>query len=99
MATALAPETITHEIQNLSHWRFEDDSLKANLKFGNFREAIAFIVQLSFEAEERNHHPELFNVYNRVDLVLRTHDAGNRVTQLDLDLARKVQSMVPENSV
>jgi len=77
----------------LPGWSFEDDSLVKTFKFGSFREAVSFIVRLSFEAEERNHHPELFNVYNRVDVRLRTHDAGNQVTESDLALAQAIENL------
>jgi len=77
----------------LPGWSFEDDSLVKTFKFGSFREAVSFIVRLSFEAEERNHHPELANVYNRVDVRLRTHDAGNKVTESDLALAQAIENL------
>ncbi len=77
----------------LPGWSFEDDSLVKTFRFGSFREAISFIVRLSFEAEERNHHPELANIYNRVDIRLRTHDAGNKVTESDLALARAIENL------
>ena len=77
----------------LPDWSFEDDSLTKTYQFGSFREAIGFIVRLSFEAEERNHHPELANVYNRVEVRLRTHDAGNKVTELDLALAQAIENL------
>ena len=77
----------------LPGWSFEDDSLVKTFRFGSFREAISFIVRLSFEAEERNHHPELANIYNRVDIRLRTHDAGNKVTESDLALAQAIENL------
>lgn len=77
----------------LPGWSFEDDSLVKTFRFGSFREAVSFIVRLSFEAEERNHHPELTNIYNRVDVRLRTHDAGNKVTELDLALAQAIENL------
>ena len=77
----------------LPGWSLEDDSLSKTFQFGSFREAVSFIVRLSYEAEERNHHPELANVYNRVEVRLRTHDAGNKVTELDLALAQAIENL------
>ncbi len=103
----LRPSTIDHRpsTKNMNHdeiraaiavlpgWSFEDDSLVKTFQFGSFREAVSFIVRLSFEAEERNHHPELANIYNRVEVRLRTHDAGNKVTELDLALAQAIENL------
>jgi 4a-hydroxytetrahydrobiopterin dehydratase len=47
---------------------------------------------MAFYAEEMNHHPELENVYNTVSIALTTHDAGGTVTQMDVDLAKKIES-------
>jgi len=77
----------------LPGWSFEDDSLVKAFQFGSFREAVSFIVRLAFEAEQRDHHPEITNVYNRVEIRLRTHDAGNKVTKSDLTLARAIEDL------
>ncbi len=61
------------------------------VKFKNFREAVSFIVRVAFSAEELNHHPELFNVYNRVGITLRTHEASDKVTELDIKLAQAIE--------
>ena len=61
--------------------------------FGSFREAFAFLVRVAFEAEAMDHHPEIENVYGRVRLALSTHDAGNRVTETDLALARRLSAL------
>lgn len=92
-STSLAPLTpaqITEALAQLSGWRHEDDTLVRAFRLRGFRDAIAFIVRLSFEAEARGHHPELFHVYDRVEIRLRTHDAGNRVTSLDVELAEAI---------
>lgn len=59
--------------------------------FGSFREAISFMVRVSFEAETRDHHPEWTNVYDRVVIRLSTHAAGRRVTHRDVDLAQQIE--------
>ena len=61
--------------------------------FGSFREALSFMVRVGFEAEALNHHPEWGHVYNRVVIRLTTHDAGNKVTTSDLELARRIEGI------
>ncbi len=80
-------------LATLDGWSFSDDSLRKTYTFGSFREAISFIVRIAFEAEQRDHHPELSNVYNRVSVTLRTHDAGNRVTAADTELATAIENL------
>lgn len=92
MAEALSEERITASLDALPGWTWADDKLTKKFVFKDFREAVSFIVRLSFEAEALNHHPELFNVYNRVTVHLTTHDAGNRVTDLDLQLAKAIEA-------
>lgn len=91
MADALDTDRIQSELKALPDWRYENNALHKEFKFGSFREAISFIVRLSFSAEELNHHPELSNVYNSVKITLTTHDAGNQVTELDLKLAQAIE--------
>lgn len=68
-------------------WVEKDNSLQKTYVFSNFAEAISWMVKASFLIEKMNHHPEWYNVYNKVHVVLRTHDAGNVVTDKDLKLA------------
>lgn len=91
MSTPLNPSEIESALKELPDWQYADHALQKEFRFGNFREAISFIVRLSFYAEEFNHHPELFNVYNQVRLKLTTHDAGNQVTAKDLQLAKAIE--------
>ena len=89
--TPLTQSEIDAALAELPGWRYEEDALKKTFKFRSFREAVSFIVRLGFAAEALGHHPELRNVYNTVDLVLRTHDAGNKVTDKDAELARTIK--------
>ncbi len=89
---ALSAAEIEDALQSLSGWVHEDDTLVKLFEFSNFREAISFLVRVAFEAEARDHHPEISNVYNRVNVALTTHDAGNRVTGQDVELARAIDS-------
>ena len=69
-------------------WKREDgrDAMTREFAFRDFNRAFAFMTQVALYAEKRDHHPEWFNVYNKVRITLSTHDAGG-VTQKDLDLA------------
>ncbi len=89
----LTERDIQEALRDLTGWEVADDRLVFTHDFGNFRDAMAFLVRVGFEGEAMNHHPEIHNVYGRVRLELTTHDAGNRVTQLDVDLARKVAGL------
>ena len=93
MRTPLSAEEIASALTPLSGWSWEGDALKKRFTFKNFQEAIGFLVRIAFAAEAHDHHPEIANVYNRVDLTLRTHDAGNKVTQKDLALAQAIEEI------
>lgn len=95
MSHPLGENEIEVALSDLSGWTLEEDQLVKTFAFASFREAIAFIVRLSFEAEEMNHHPELKNIYNRVQICLSTHDAGNAVTEKDVKLATKIEALIP----
>jgi 4a-hydroxytetrahydrobiopterin dehydratase len=71
----------------------KENTLKAEFKFKDFREAFAFMTEVAFAAEAANHHPEWSNVYNTVVVKLTTHDAGNTVTQKDHDLAFSISKI------
>jgi len=72
--------------QNLDGWTGGDDFITRVFKFDDFVSAFGFMTQIAIHAEKANHHPEWFNVYNRVDVTLTTHDAGG-VTDKDVKLA------------
>ena len=91
MRTPLSKEEIEGALSGLEGWRFDADTLKKSFTFDDFRSAMGFMVRIAFEAEELNHHPELTNVYNRVEVALNTHDAGGKVTQMDVELASRIQ--------
>ncbi len=93
MATPLSEDQITQALSDLDGWSHEDNKLKRDYSFDNFRDAIAFINRIAFEAEEQVHHPELFNVYNSVSIALSTHDAGGKVTEKDVKLAKTIESL------
>jgi 4a-hydroxytetrahydrobiopterin dehydratase len=93
MNKPLTPEEITQACAGLAGWTFERDALTKTFTFGSFREALSFMVRVGFEAEELDHHPEWTNIYNRVVVRLNTHDAGNKVTARDVNLASRMQKI------
>ena len=93
MDEPLTTEKIEAALADLPGWSHQDDRIKKSFSFDNFRAATAFIVRLSFEAEQRDHHPEIFNCWNRVEIALNTHSAGGKVTAKDLDLATAIEAL------
>ena len=78
---------------DLAGWTRQGDAIAWDHTFSDVPAAAAFIVRVLFAAEAADHHPEITTVYTRVALALSTHDAGNRVTETDLSLARKVAGL------
>jgi len=93
MATPLDSAEIARALAALPGWTRDGEALAKTFKFGSFREAMSFMVRVSFEAEAMDHHPDWTNVYNRVAIRLNTHDAGGKVTAKDVELARKIQAI------
>lgn len=75
-------------------WQEIDHQLKRTFLFNDFKEAFEFMAQVALLAEKMSHHPAWFNVYNRVEISLTTHDAGNTVTDKDRDLAAAIDKLV-----
>jgi len=76
--------------ENLDGWTGGDDFLTKVFRFEDFAEAFAFMTRVALLADKMDHHPEWFNVYNRVDVTLTTHDAGG-VTHKDVTLAEAME--------
>ena len=94
MATPpLTTVEINEALRALPGWACERDALTQDVKFGSFREAMSFMVRVSYEADAMDHHPEWTNIYNRVAVRINTHDAGSKVTEKDVALARKIQGL------
>lgn len=79
---------------NKSGWNLVDqrDAIHKTYTFSNFVEAFGFMTKCAIQAEKANHHPEWFNVYNRVEVTLSTHDCGG-LSQLDIDMAKMMDSL------
>ena len=93
MATIkLSNAEISTLLEGLSGWTVEDAKLHKEFQFDSFVEAFGFMASVALIAESMNHHPEWFNVYNRVIVDLATHDAGG-ISALDFELAKKVDAL------
>ena len=82
-------DTIKTELQQITDWTLKNNGIEKQFIFKNFSAALAFIVQVGVLSEKANHHPELFNVYNKVSIRLTTHDMGG-VTAKDFELAKNI---------
>jgi 4a-hydroxytetrahydrobiopterin dehydratase len=80
-------------MKSLPGWQVSKEALRKDFVFKDFAEALGFLVEVGVHAETLNHHPEWTNVYNRVSVLLRTHDAGNTVTEKDFDLAGRMDAI------
>lgn len=80
-------------LKDLPLWKAADgrDAIVRSLRFRDFAEAFGFMAQIALAAEKMDHHPEWSNVYNRVDVLLATHDADG-VTDLDVTLAKAIDA-------
>jgi 4a-hydroxytetrahydrobiopterin dehydratase len=72
------------------NWKEENNTLTKVFTFKDFTEAFAFMTRVALIAEKMNHHPTWTNTYNKVTIALSTHDAGNKVTDLDRKLAEAI---------
>ncbi|MEM7444032.1 MAG: 4a-hydroxytetrahydrobiopterin dehydratase [Pseudomonadota bacterium] len=89
MSEKLAGSARQEALAELEDWQEVDDrdAIQKTFRFADFNGAFGFMARAALRAEKMNHHPEWFNVYNRVEVVLTTHDAGG-VSQKDIDLAK-----------
>lgn len=89
----LSAEEIQEFITSQEAWTYRDNAFYGEFKFKNFVEAFGFMAQVAIVAEKLNHHPEWDNVYNRVNIKLTTHDAGNQISELDIKLAKRILNL------
>jgi 4a-hydroxytetrahydrobiopterin dehydratase len=76
-------------------WKEENNTLYKKFEFKNFSEAFSFMTRVALAAEKMDHHPLWTNVYNKVEIWLSTHDAGDVVTEKDHKLAAKIDTLIP----
>ena len=89
----LSPAARAAALKKLRKWKSVEgrDAIARTFAFANFNQAFAFMTRAALLAEKLDHHPEWFNVYNKVDVTLSTHDAGG-VTAKDIEMATAMDS-------
>ena len=90
--TKLSDEQIQTALQDLEGWSVVDGKLHKEFQFLDFNEAFGFMARASMHIEKMNHHPEWFNVYNKLVVDLMTHDASG-ITENDTNLAKILNSL------
>lgn len=75
-------------------WKEENNKLKRVFEFKDFSEAFAFMTRVALIVEKQDHHPWWSNVYNKVEMELNTHDAGDIVTEKDRKLAKAIDKLI-----
>jgi len=90
---ALDDQTIETRLSTLPEWERDADHIRRSFTFDSFAEAMGFMTSAAIIADKMDHHPEWFNVYNRVDVGLTTHDASG-LTELDLQLAQAMNNLI-----
>lgn len=88
----LSKANISKALESLKDWSYVDNAIEKKFQFKDFKQALGFIVQIGTLAEKANHHPELFNVYNKVTIRLSTHDAKG-LTSKDIALAKAIDEI------
>ena len=97
MADKLTDSERAQALQGLPGWRLVTgrDAISRTFTFPDFNAAFGFMTRVALVAERLDHHPEWFNVWNRVDVTLATHSAGG-LTQLDVDLATAMNQIAAQ---
>ena len=90
---ALSEDEIAAALAELPGWSVEEGRLYKQYKFGSFAQAMGWMMDAAIEADKMDHHPEWSNVYNRVTVNLVTHSLGNKISNLDVELARKMEKI------
>ncbi len=88
----MTDKEIQQKLAELNGWRLDGNAIKKSWQFRDFSEAMRFINKVAELAEKHDHHPELFNVYNRVELRFSTHDAGG-LTEKDFAIAKAIDEL------
>jgi len=88
----LSAEIIDEELKNLKGWTVANNKMHKEFEFIDFNQAFGFMTRAAMHIEKMNHHPEWFNVYNKIIVDLTTHEAGG-ITQNDISLAKILNSL------
>ncbi|MHA7857920.1 MAG: 4a-hydroxytetrahydrobiopterin dehydratase [Henriciella sp.] len=92
MATKIGAQAALAKLSGWAAKPGDRDAIEKTYKFADFKTAFGFMSSCALKAEQMDHHPEWFNVYNRVEVTLTTHDADG-VTELDVELAEFMDSL------
>ena len=94
MTAKLAGKARTQALSSIKSWKKVRgrDAIQKSFRFADFNEAWGFMTRVALAAEKADHHPEWSNVYNKVEIVLSTHDAGG-LSEKDVALARVIDSV------
>jgi len=97
MIAALTAQECEAALATLVGWTYDAarNALHRRFELANFSEAFGLMTRIALEAEKSDHHPEWHNVYNRLDIWLTTHDAGNAVSSRDVVMATRINSFCP----
>jgi 4a-hydroxytetrahydrobiopterin dehydratase len=93
----LGDNEIKSELSKVKGWKVVEGKIQRNFEFQNFEEAFAFMTRVALEAEKLDHHPEWFNVYNKVKIDLVTHDVGG-LSNYDFRLAKIINKISSKTS-
>jgi 4a-hydroxytetrahydrobiopterin dehydratase len=96
-AKLLTRDAIEKRLGDVPEWKHEGNAIVRELVFRDFREAVAFLVRIAFDAEEADHHPDVSLSYKRLRLSLSTHSEGG-LTDKDFDLAAKIDRVFSGNT-
>ena len=94
MMKKISKTELAKKLKRLSGWKLVKgrSAITKTFKFDNFQEAFGWMTSMAIYAEKKDHHPEWFNVYNRVTIDLTTHDSGG-ITIKDVELAKKANEL------
>ncbi|MGQ0376252.1 MAG: 4a-hydroxytetrahydrobiopterin dehydratase [Nitrososphaerota archaeon] len=88
----LSDDQIKEKLKELQGWQLVNGKLHKEFQFKDFNQAFGFMTRAALHAEKMDHHPEWFNVYNKLKVDLMTHDAGG-ITENDVKLAKILNSL------
>jgi 4a-hydroxytetrahydrobiopterin dehydratase len=80
-------------LEELDDWNIKEGKLNKNFEFSNFIHAFGFITKIALEAEKIEHHPEIHNVYNKVEISLSTHDIHG-ISEYDFNMAKSIDKVI-----
>ena len=89
----LSESEIKKQLEELPNWEYLENAIETSLEFATFKDCFSIMTRIAFEVEVQNHHPEWFNVYNKLSIRLSTHDAGG-VTEKDFKLAHTIEGII-----